>query len=185
MKNLKTFDEFLNESIVVNKDYAKNEIERIKKEVEEQIKVAGKKGQTFVILNFEAPDYSSGSQVMDSLTKEGLVKIRERGFGSQRFGTSYQFNVSCDITKKSLIDKNAAKKATEIAIKYAISQAEMAASKGQSQVVINWELPNYSDGNAVQKALEEEGVYCNERGYSVSKNRDGSWTFNQTSTIRG
>ena len=183
MKNLKTFNEYLNEAIVVNRDAASKEIERLTKEVRQQIIEAGKRGQESVVLNFEGSDYSSGSSVMDSLGN--LVKIVERGFSNNRRGNYYEFNVSCDIVDTKLINKAAQKKAIEEAIKDAIKQAETAAKRGSENVVISWDVPNYGDGDQVQKALEAEGVYCNERGYESNKNSNGSYTFNQRSTIKG
>lgn len=183
MKHISKYLDFVNEAIVVNKDARKREIEMVIDDVRHQIVDAGKRGQEYVILHFEGSDYSTGYEVMDPLQKEGLVKIHERGFGSDRTHSGYTFRISCVITDTSLIDNKAKDTAVADAINIATKQAEEAAAKGSDQVTLRFDAPTLSDGDKVMKALNKEGVECNAQGFGSNKNSDGSWSFRVSCTI--
>ena len=81
------------------------------------------------------------------------------------------------------VNKLAGQMAIKLAIEDAIKQATAAADEGQDRVILRFSCPNYIDGNQVMDALNKEGVYCVERGYSSNENYTGGYDFEVTCTI--
>lgn len=51
------------------------------------------------------------------------------------------------------------------------------ANRGQNKFRVQFELPNYSDGNRVTDRLEQHGIKVSERGFGSYRKNDGSWSF--------
>ena len=81
------------------------------------------------------------------------------------------------------VNKDAKKNAIEKAYKEALQQAQSAAERGQSSVVLNYWCPGYSEGYAVLTKMEKQGVKCNNRGFGNTKQHDGSYKFNVSCSI--
>lgn len=161
---MKTLFEYINEAT----------IDKLEKDVRQQIIDAGNRGQNYVTVNFYADEYNDGWLVMDKL--KDLVEIQERGFESRRINNRYKFHVSCEIINKRIINRKALDIAINAAIKSALEQATKAANRGQTFVTINFELPTL-DTTKISDALSAEGVNIIERGAKSIKNDDGSRSF--------
>ena len=175
MKKIKLFEEFQLNEITVNTASKQNKINSLIKDAKEQIIDAGKAGQNSVIVNFSAPNYGDGRDVMETLND--IVKIQERGFATEKYNDGYHFSISCEIVDKKIVDKKAAEKAIEDGKKSALEQAQTAADNGSDYVTIRLQLPNLGDADPIMAELEKENVKCVERGFQSGKTETGSWKF--------
>jgi hypothetical protein len=187
MKHIPAYDNFIDEAITVNKGAREQTVKAETEYVKQQIIDAGKRGQEYVILHFDGPDYAMGYDVMDNFTENGagMVSVQERGFGTTKTHDGYMFNISCVITDKSLIDQKSKDSAVGEAINRVTKQAEAAAAKGSDQVVLRFDAPTLGDGDRVMDAMRKEGLSCNERGFKSTKKHDGSYEFAISCTIGG
>jgi hypothetical protein len=78
---------------------------------------------------------------------------------------------------KIVVNKNASVGAVSVAYLRAIEEIRKQAERGQEHFRVQFTLPNYMDGSAVQKLLEQHGIECCERGFHSEKNNDGSYDF--------
>ena len=83
--------------ITVNQKAKNIAIENAYNEALSQAQSAAERGQSYVTLNYWAPNYSDGWNILERVEKHGL-KCIEKGFGSRCKGDgSYYFSVSCEI----------------------------------------------------------------------------------------
>lgn len=177
--------------ITVNKDAAKQTIQRIYEEQLVRIKAQAERGQEYMTASYFAPSYQIGSAVKELIQKHGIVCVTQGKRVNAVYSGGYDFHITYQlmpdnyeyasitpVTRERIVPNLENRKTyMKDVLADVTKQAQEYADKGLDNFIIIFEALSYHEGSKVVDNMKKLGVRCMERGMGSHKNDDGTYTF--------